>query len=86
MTIYLAKFDQAYYGLIWVYKNAKGETLEVICNSLTSNFSFGVFEVRPSWRKPTDPIGEFNQPKIIKDLDFNGVSDILHELDRRDEI
>ena len=85
MTSYQYDFYQAHYGLCWVYKNTRGDTLEIACNNLSENFKYGVFEIRPSWKKVTNTVYNMYDPVIYKDQTFQDVTKWINELDKRDD-
>lgn len=85
MTQYLADFFQSYYGLNWVYKNTRGDVIEIACNNLSQNFKFGVFEIRASWEKVPNTIYNKYDPIIFKDQSFHDISKWLNKLDERDD-
>lgn len=65
-------------GTFWYYKNNKGETLSIIHFKGSYGYEKGLFEIRPSWRKPS-------KYDVVKGfLSFGDVQKWINELKSRE--
>ena len=71
-------FEKMMNGFHWVFENKKGETLSVILHDGSYGHEDGLFEIMPSWRKPT----EFDAVEGF--LDFEEVGKWIAELEAKE--